>query len=231
MRTLAIGDIHGCSAALDLVLNMAKPEAADTIVTLGDYIDRGPDSKGVIDRLLFLKKHCLLIPLKGNHEIMMLASRTDAACEKQWRGHGGEETMDSYGSGRSQGSFRDVPREHWDFMEHECLDAWETDSHIFVHAGLDPDLPVSEQSDLHLFWEFLPASPQPHCSGKTMICGHTSQDSGRPLNFGHTLCIDTYVYGGGFLSCLDVENGIVYQASQSGFRRQIQLRTAPRSAA
>ena len=226
MRTFAIGDIHGCSAALDHVLDMARPEPGDTIITLGDYVDRGPDSKGVIDRLLALKKEFLLIPLKGNHEIMMLGSRTDSICEKQWRGHGGDQTLLSYAPQKQNPTLREVPAEHWEFMEHECLDSWETDTHIFVHANLAPDVPVGEQSDLHLFWEFLTDRPPPHRSGKTMICGHTSQDSGRPLNFGHALCIDTYAYGGGFLSCLDVGSGTVYQAGQSGFRRQLRIRSA-----
>lgn len=224
MRTLVIGDIHGCSKALYYVLQMARPENADTIITLGDYVDRGPDSKGVIDQLLFLQSYCRVIPLKGNHEVMMMESRTNSICEKEWRSHGGAQTLKSYSPDKANPTLKDVPPEHWSFMEHECLNYWETDFHIFVHASVAPGIPLAEQSDLQLFWEFLPSRPQPHQSGKTIICGHTSQDSGRPLNLGHTVCIDTYAYGGGFLSCLDMDSGIVYQASQSGFKRELQLR-------
>ncbi|HEX2746368.1 MAG TPA: metallophosphoesterase family protein [Verrucomicrobiales bacterium] len=224
MRTLVIGDIHGCSAALDHVLSMVRLQKDDTLITLGDYVDRGPDSKGVIDRLLQIKSHCRLVPLKGNHEVMMTSSRVDPDYEPTWRGHGGEQTLLSYGPEKQ---LSNVPPEHWDFLEHECLDYFETDTHIFVHANLWPDSPLSEQPDLMLFWEFLTSNQQPHCSGKTVICGHTAQNSGRPLNLGHTICLDTWVYGGGFLSCLDPGSGNICQASQSGMRREFNLRPQP----
>ncbi|MDJ0562930.1 MAG: metallophosphoesterase, partial [Microcystis sp. M49629_WE12] len=72
MRTLAIGDIHGCSKALDHLLEIVNPKPQDTLITLGDYVNKGRDSKGVIDRLISLHKQGNLIPLKGNHEIIML---------------------------------------------------------------------------------------------------------------------------------------------------------------
>ena len=74
MRTLAIGDIHGCRTALDHLLAFVKPLPGDMIITLGDYVDRGPDTKGVIDRLIELHATGQLIPLRGNHEIMMIAA-------------------------------------------------------------------------------------------------------------------------------------------------------------
>jgi serine/threonine protein phosphatase 1 len=77
MRTLAIGDIHGCLRAFDLLLELVQPEPKDLLVTLGDYVDRGPDSKGVLDRLIDLKTRCRHIPLIGNHDLMMLAARED----------------------------------------------------------------------------------------------------------------------------------------------------------
>ena len=67
-RTIAIGDIHGCSAAFDAILEAIRPRPDDCIVTLGDYINRGPDSRGVIETLVKLKDHCLLVPLLGNHD-------------------------------------------------------------------------------------------------------------------------------------------------------------------
>ncbi len=66
MRVLAIGDIHGCSVALDGLLAAVQPETSDIVITLGDYVDRGPDSCGVIDRLINLQKQCRLVPLRGN---------------------------------------------------------------------------------------------------------------------------------------------------------------------
>ena len=71
-RTIAIGDIHGCSAALDALLKAIQPRPEDCIVTLGDYINRGPDSRGVIERLIELKDRCRLVSLLGNHDQMLL---------------------------------------------------------------------------------------------------------------------------------------------------------------
>ena len=224
MRTLAIGDIHGCLAAFDHLIRFAKLTPQDTLVILGDVVDRGPDSRGVIARLMQLKSFCQVILLKGNHEIMMLGSRRDPVWDEDWRGHGGRHTLKSYAPGKETPTQSDVPAEHWEFLEHEFLDYWETDSHIFVHAGLDPDVALAEQKPLQLFWEFLARGARGHISGKTIVCGHTSQSTGAPLNLGHTICIDTWAYGGGFLSCLDVGSGIVYQASQSGMKRRLTLR-------
>lgn len=70
-RTIAVGDIHGCSRALDTLLDAIRPGSTDTVITLGDYIDRGPDTRGVIDRLIRLAGECTLIPLIGNHEAML----------------------------------------------------------------------------------------------------------------------------------------------------------------
>jgi serine/threonine protein phosphatase 1 len=120
-----------------------------------------------------------------------------------------------------------VPRDHWQFLEQRCLGYFETATHIFVHANLWPDEPLKEQPDLMLFWEPMTANQKPHVSGKTVICGHTAQHTGEPWNLGHTVCLDTWVYGKGFLSCLDLESGTVYQASQSGMKRQLELRPQP----
>ena len=78
-RTIAIGDIHGCSAALDALLDAIRPRPEDAIVTLGDYINRGPDSRGVLDRLIKLSNQCRLIPLLGNHEQMLFEARRRTA--------------------------------------------------------------------------------------------------------------------------------------------------------
>jgi serine/threonine protein phosphatase 1 len=222
MRTLVIGDIHGCSKALDFVLQLARVRKSDTLVTLGDYVDRGPDSRGVLDRLLWLQTQCRLIPVLGNHEIMMLRSRTDPVWHKDWLTHGGRNTLRSYAPDKKNPTLHDVPAEHWEFME-KCVDWHETEAHIFVHAGVSPEVAMADQEPLQLFWEFLTKQARPHISGKQVICGHTSQDSGRPLHLGHTICMDTHAYGGGFLSCMDIASGSVWQASQSGMKREFVL--------
>jgi serine/threonine protein phosphatase 1 len=211
-RTIAIGDIHGCSMALDALLDATRPRPGDTIVTLGDYINRGPNSRGVLDRLIDLGRRCRLVPLLGNHDQMLLEARSGLH-PTTWLGMGGVATLDSYGPGRDIGLI--LPAHIW-FLE-GCRDYHETDTHIFVHANYYPDLPMSEQPVMMLRWESLrEATPGPHESGKTVVVGHTSQKGGEILDLGYLKCIDTYCYGGGWLTGLDVKTGEVWQANQSG---------------
>jgi serine/threonine protein phosphatase 1 len=212
MRILAIGDIHGCSRALDLVLAAVKPRPEDRIITLGDYVDRGLDSCGVLDRLIELQQTGCLVALRGNHDQMMLDARDQVLSDADWFSCGGRETLASYGRGAT---LADVPAAHWDFLENVLVDWHETATHFFVHANADSELPLEEQPRHLLLWEKLD-NPRPHVSGKVMICGHTRQLSGEPLNLGHTICLDTWVYGQGWLTCLDVTSGQIWQANQLG---------------
>jgi len=218
MRTFAFGDIHGCSAMLDDLLAAVQPTPDDTLIFLGDHVDRGPDTRGVIDRIIAIRKIYRTITLRGNHEIMMLRSRNDASELKMWTSVGGLQTLGSYGPspGRT-GTLNDVPTEHWQFLETDCVNYYETDTHIFVHAGVDPQLPLNEQTEMHLFWEFLnPAQPIRHVSRKTVVVGHTSQKSGEILDLGTTICIDTNAYNGGWLTCLDVFSREYWQVNIMG---------------
>ena len=113
-RTIAVGDIHGCSTAFAALLEAIDPQPSDTIVTLGDYVDRGIDSKGVIDQLISLGDRCHLIPLLGNHEDMMLRAREERADFRFWMNCGGIVCLDSYGS---TGRIELVPRDHFEFLE------------------------------------------------------------------------------------------------------------------
>jgi serine/threonine protein phosphatase 1 len=215
MRILAIGDMHGCSRALDVLLEAIAPQPEDTLITLGDYVDRGPDSKGVIDRLLGLRDYLTLVPLQGNHEEMMLAAR-HGADRRMWLYCGGRETMASYG-GRdgSDADFDRIPEAHWQFLD-QLLDFHETEHHFFVHANVHADMDLAEQPGYMLRWERLDETVR-HCSGKTMVCGHTKQHAGVPLYLGTAICIDTGVYdSAGWLTCLDVGSYRVWQANQAG---------------
>ena len=215
MRYLAIGDIHGCSQALEQLLEVVQPQSEDIIITLGDYLNKGPDSFGVIERLLQLAQTHHLIPLKGNHEVQLLQARNHQFEHSVELEYLGIETLISYSLPGQELTLNNIPQSHWEFLEHSCLNSWETEHQIFVHANLDPKLPVNQQSESDLFWEKF-TQPSPHYSGKTMICGHTSQKSGQPLNFGHAICIDTWACGGGWLTCLDVDGGQVWQTNQKG---------------
>ncbi len=219
MRYLAIGDVHGCSRALDRLLTVVQPQPEDIIITLGDYLNKGPDSKEVIEKLLQLSQTHNLIPLKGNHELELLQAHDrnfEHSVDLQYLGI---ETLISYSSPGGELTLANIPDNHWEFLEHSCLNSWETENHIFVHANLDPQLPLNQQPDERLFWEKF-TQPLPHYSGKTMICGHTSQKSGQPINLGHAVCIDTWACGGGWLTCLDVYGGQVWQTNQQG---QVQM--------
>jgi serine/threonine protein phosphatase 1 len=224
MRVLAIGDIHGCSRALAALLAAVAPGPDDLIVTLGDYVDRGPDTYGVMDQLLALNRTGRLVALRGNHEEMMLQARHSHNWFKEWWDSGGKQALRSYSPLGDDGKIVDVPDEHWHFLEHVCVEWHETETHIFVHANAYPQVPMDEQPGYMLRWESISEhNSAPHCSGKVIVCGHTQQRSGLPLNLGHAVCIDTWPYGNGWLTCLDVTTGRVWQANQSGQVRVLWL--------
>ena len=139
-RTIAIGDIHGCLAALHALLEAVDPQPNDTLVTLGDYVDRGPDSRGVIERLIALSKHCRLVPILGNHDQVMLdVCDGSGPFDDTWSLFGGDATVASYGS-IPEG----VPPEHLDFLRN-CVLYHETPTHFFVHGMYDARLPLAAQ--------------------------------------------------------------------------------------
>ncbi len=221
MRVLAVGDVHGCSLMLDDLLAWVAPAAGDTLVMLGDYVDRGPDSRGVLDRLVRMKRDGKrVVCLRGNHELMMLAARDgDRGATADWLGVGGVQTLGSYGAGGRSGTLADVPAEHWAFLEYNLLDYFETDTHVFVHAGVSCGDPLDEQDETWLYWEFL-RDEMRHCSGKTVVCGHTSQKGGEPKVVPGAVCIDTFAFGGGWLTCLDAATGRYWQVNQLGKQRE-----------
>jgi serine/threonine protein phosphatase 1 len=137
-----------------------------------------------------------------------------------WLNVGGRDALASYGDAG-------IPDIHWRFLDKRCVDQFETDSHIFVHGGLDPDVPLAEQKIHILRWKTF-RDPKPHCSGKTMICGHSTQKSGWPCDLGSAVCIDTGVSRGGWLTCLDAESGNFWQADQRGRGRRGHLKDIPK---
>lgn len=210
-RTIAIGDIHGCAGALEALLNELDPTFDDTIVTLGDYVDRGPDSAGVVEQLVELVSRCQLIPLLGNHELMMLEAVRDSGDMGFWLGCGGDATVASYG-----GDIRNVPQHHRMFFQH-CVRFHETDKQIFVHANYLYDQPLEEQPDTVLFWEhIIDDPPPPHMSGKRVFVGHTPQQDGMICDLGHVVLLDTFCFGGKNLTAMDVDTSQIWQADNHG---------------
>jgi serine/threonine protein phosphatase 1 len=218
-RTIAIGDIHGCSVALAAVIDAVAPGREDTVITLGDYIDRGPDSRGVLDRLLRLAGSCRLIPLLGNHEEVLLDALLDKDNLRRWLVLGGADTLRSYGwaPGGPRRAVADwIPAPHREFIA-AARSYHETSTHLFIHAGYVPELPMAEQPALALRWRVTDAATaSPHCSGKVAVVGHTLQRSGEVLDLGFLICIDTNCARGGWLTALDVGSGQVWQADRAG---------------
>jgi serine/threonine protein phosphatase 1 len=217
VRCFAIGDVHGCLEALEALLTIISPAATDRVVTLGDYVNRGPNSRGVLNRLIRLRNECELIPILGNHDEFMLEACRSGKHRASWLSMGGTATLRSYGAEGPE--FGMVPQDHLGFLE-SCHSYFETNTHIFVHASYIETLSMEQQPGYVLRWESLRgAIPGPHRSGKRVIAGHTSQKSGEVLDLGYLKCIDTYCYGGKWLTALDVDNGELWQVSREGVPR------------
>ncbi|GIW86787.1 MAG: serine/threonine protein phosphatase [Isosphaeraceae bacterium] len=211
-RVIAIGDIHGYPAALDAVLRALEPTPADTLVFLGDYADRGPDSRGVLERLIELRRRLPIVTILGNHDEMLLAARTHPRILADWLDFGGDATLRSYGVDHAQ----DLPAEHVEMLS-SCVDFYATDRYLFAHGSYDPELPLEEQPWNLLRWESIrDGPPAAHSSGRTAILGHTSQKDGQILDLGHLVCIDTYAYGGGWLTAYEPQTGRTWQADRQG---------------
>lgn len=212
-RIIAIGDIHGCARALKALLAEVGPTSDDLLVPLGDYVDRGPDSRGVIEQLLELESQVEIKPLFGNHEEMMLSVVEGEAPADYWMRYGGVQTLDSYGF---SGDLSVIPDSHVDFLK-RCLDFVETDKHIFLHASYDHDTPLEELDREVLRWRSLAETmPGPHVSGKVAVLGHTPDKYGEIMDVGFLKCIDTFCYGGQWLTAMDVLSGQIWQTNEDG---------------
>jgi serine/threonine protein phosphatase 1 len=115
-----------------------------------------------------------------------------------------------------------VPPAHIEFLSERCLRYYEDAHHLFVHANANSVYALRDQSDDWLFWTRF-SDAFPHVSGKTMICGHTAQKTGLPAVRPFAICIDTWVYGEGWLTCLELETGVIYQANEKGEQRSLKL--------
>ena len=222
-RNLAIGDIHGCFTALQTLVASVNLRDDDVLITLGDYCNRGPNTSAVVDFLIDANSNGNLRPLRGNHEIMMLNARNDESEFNKWLKVGGDATLRSYSPfDGDAGKLADIPDTHWQFLDSNLLPYFETNSHFFVHANAYPEIAISDQPDFMLYWEQFNDPPK-HESGKMMVCGHTSQKTGIPITNGNAICIDTWACGSGWLTCLDVDSGKLWQSNERGDTRQMWL--------
>lgn len=187
---IAIGDIHGCSKTLTILLKRLDNAYGDerTYVFLGDYIDRGPDSKGVIDILLTFSESHECIFLRGNHDAMLLMAYPNHLLD--WFDNGGAETMESYQHGDSS---IEIPQEHLRFFVNTQL-YYDTSNWFFVHGGLPPYLTIKEAIvDESLYSSFLwrrdHLSEEDNVWEKTVVFGHTPART--PITGKNMIGIDT----------------------------------------
>jgi serine/threonine protein phosphatase 1 len=206
-KIFAIGDIHGCAAKLELLLNrLPFARERDTLVFLGDYLDRGPDAKGVLEQIRRLRGDGVrVIPLMGNHEYLLLEYHRsgDQALLPYLRRLGMENTLESYG-GASLGalaSLEFMPGEHRDFL-FSLLPYWETEEYIFVHAGLRHDQPLAEQDISDLCEVREPFLSQERDYGRRVIFGHTPFAT--PLLTPFRTGIDTGAVYGNLLTAVEL---------------------------
>ena len=215
-RLIAIGDIHGCIHALDVLLAEIAPTSSDRLIFLGDLIDQGRDSCAVLDRLIRLQQECDVVLIKGNHEEMILAAQESESALRYWENCGGVSTLNSYRFGAVLG---DIPPEHWSLLE-SCQPYFETDEFLLTHANYLPDVPISQTDEYQLRWAlFEPEEMRPHQSGRTVVVGHTEQRNSEILDLGFAINIDTACWRHGWLTALDCHSRDSWQASRWGLLR------------
>jgi serine/threonine protein phosphatase 1 len=198
-----IGDIHGCLGPLQRLLEHLDPDPQqDTLIFVGDYIDRGPASKGVVDYLLTLKARYpreRLIFLKGNHEAMFLDFLAGRERELFLYNGGLSTIKDYWGQDWKNTGELVLPADHRRFYE-ELLPYCQRGDYIFVHGGLRPGVPLGEQVEEDLFWirgEFIASAAD---FGGRVIFGHTPFR--QPLLQPNKIGIDTGLVYGNYLTCL-----------------------------
>ena len=188
MGIIAIGDIHGCAQTLELLLERLSLSAEDRLVFIGDYVDRGPDSRGVIDRLLRLREETPCTFLRGNHEALMI-DYLDHKNSDLWWVNGGLQTVNSY---RTNACRIDIPPEHADFVRSTVL-YHDTPEFFFVHAGLRPELTVRENmarcGEEVFLWDRSHFEAKDTAWEKPVVVGHTPHP--QPVNKPRLICIDT----------------------------------------
>lgn len=207
--TYAVGDVHGrldlLRAALDAISDHGRGRRS-RLVFLGDYVDRGPDSRGVVDLLMHLQQHAGAICLKGNHEQLMVQAVTapEPGLLERWLEFGGEQTLRSYGLAPGDPLGEAIPRAHIGWMS--GLPLTTADPHrIFVHAGLAPRTAVHRQKEQSCLWirdAFLRARPRDFEAH--VVHGHTpiwegKPDAAEPELLEHRTNLDTGAFATGTL--------------------------------
>jgi serine/threonine protein phosphatase 1 len=221
MSCYVIGDIHGCVDELRYLIEALPLSASDKLVFLGDYIDRGPDSNGVVSYLISLQKAMpvnRLVFLKGNHEDMLLSYLGFAGQHgEMFLLNGGKATFASYGLSLPKPTTNQalsvIPAEHLEFFRN--LESYHLMApFLCVHAGIHPLKSLLEQTSEELFWirnQFIDNS---HILPYTVLFGHTPQNTVL-YDLPYKVGLDTGLVYGNKLTCLDTDEKILYQIGRS----------------
>jgi len=233
MGVFAIGDLHGCPDELEVLLAALRPGADDTLVFLGDYVDRGPAVRTLVERLIRLREeHPQTVFLRGNHEDMLLAFLGyPGRYASAYLANGGTATLMSYRVPRGASgaaAAATFPAEHVQFLLDTRITHVES-GFLFVHAGVRPGIPLAEQDEEDMLWIREEFFSQPHDLPYTVLFGHTPQREVR-IGLPYHLGLDTGLVYGNKLSCFDVGGRAVVQVAR-GARRVVRRDLGPLFAA
>ncbi len=234
-RLFAIGDIHGCPGELGALLEQLPLEAGDTVCFVGDYIDRGRDSKGVVDLLLaaHTRSDVRWVFLKGNHEDMCLSFLgRGGSWGESWMVNGGAAAVRSYGvdarsaPARVEGA---MPETHLAFFE-SLERSFRWGGFLLVHAGIRPGVPWEQQTNDDLFWIREEFVLHPHGLPETVVFGHTPARAPY-VDLPYKIGIDTGLVYGGTLTALELPDLVLHQvaAGSREVRRGGVTTTRPRT--
>jgi serine/threonine protein phosphatase 1 len=222
-RLFAIGDIHGCVDELTAMLSTIAPARGDTVVFVGDYIDRGPAVRDVIEVLLELRRGPAdYVFLKGNHEDMMLSFLgLPGHYGESFLFNGGAPTLESYGASECALALERIPADHVDFLK-TLATSYLHPPYLFVHAGISPLLQLEEQSVEDMLWIRQEFIFNPHQLGATVVFGHTPMRAVM-VDLPYKLGIDTGLVYGGKLTCVEFNEGVLYQVGRGS--RQVKTQS------
>lgn len=195
-RIYAIGDIHGCLTKLVELVGLCRADAGKRpakFIFLGDYIDRGPDSQGVVEYLMTLQQDRPddVICLMGNHEDMMLAALDAPDWEENWLRNGGLQTLQSY----REATVANIPQDHINWI-HNLPKFHDDGLRFFVHAGVHPDRPLHRQDEHDFLWIREPFLSSTKDFSRLIVHGHTPLATGVPDIHSNRVNLDTAaVYG------------------------------------
>lgn len=182
IRLIGISDIHGEYEKLCAVLDKVAPKKEDTIIFMGDYIDRGAKSREVVDKIIDMQNVCNCVYLIGSHEFALLHASSDDYYHYLFWNYGGDKTAESYGS------FDNIFKVHGDFFK--SLKFYHlTDKYLFVHAGINPKCPLEEQNEVDMVYIRRNFYEHKHNLPQKIIFGHTEFDT--PQIQEDKICIDT----------------------------------------